>query len=214
MYAPEDENVVHITVRVAPSAEIWFEGEKTTQTGSLRQFTSPPITSDGECTYEIRARWSEGGREIDRTRKVSFRAGDQFTVNFMTRQPRDVNASGKREDSAQSLPANEDSVQPARRDQDLRRSSAPVTQAAGQSTHDGKVVSIVEDKLVMTGKDDKEHSHALNADVKLTCDGTVCKCEALKAGMKIRVSTKNNDQNTVTRIEALDRNEEFEKRLN
>jgi len=85
-YPPQDENVVHINVRVTPSAEIWFEGEKTSQTGSLRQFTSPPIDSDRECTYTIRARWTEGGREVDRTRSVSFHAGDQLTVNFMARR--------------------------------------------------------------------------------------------------------------------------------
>jgi hypothetical protein len=81
-----------------------------------------------------------------------------------------------------------------------------------KSTHDGKVVSIADDKLVITGKDDKEQSHALNADVKKTCDGKVCKCEDIKAGMKIRVTTTTkDDKQTVTKLEALDKNEEFEK---
>lgn len=83
---------------------------------------------------------------------------------------------------------------------------------AEKSTHLGKVVSIADDKLVMTGKDGKEHDHALTADVKTICDGKVCKCEDIKTGMKIRVTTtKKDDKQTVTKIEALDKNEEFEK---
>jgi uncharacterized protein (TIGR03000 family) len=85
MYPREDGNVVRISVRVPPSAEIWFDGAKTTQTGSLRQFISPPIDAEGECTYAIRAHWTEGGQEVDRTQKVSVHAGDRLTVNFMKR---------------------------------------------------------------------------------------------------------------------------------
>src|ERR1700676_1226479 len=83
--------------------------------------------------------------------------------------------------------------------------------AAKNSTHVGKVVTIADDKLVMTGKDGKEHDHVLTADVKLICDGKACKCDDIKAGMKIRVTTtKNDDKQTVTKIEALDKNEQFE----
>jgi hypothetical protein len=83
---------------------------------------------------------------------------------------------------------------------------------AEKTTHLGKVVSIADDKLVMTGKDGKEHEHALNSDVKTWCDGKVCKNEDIKTGMKIRVTTTmKDDKATVTKIEALDKNEEFEK---
>lgn len=88
-------------------------------------------------------------------------------------------------------------------------------QAADTSTHEGKVVSMAGDKLVMTGKDGAEHSHVLTASAKLTCDGKICKSEDVKAGMKIRVTTtKKDDKQTVTRIEALDKNTSFEKRDN
>jgi hypothetical protein len=46
----------------------------------------------------------------------------------------------------------------------------------------------------------------------LTCDGKVCKREDIKAGMKIRVTTKKDDKQSVTRIESLDRNDDFENR--
>jgi hypothetical protein len=83
---------------------------------------------------------------------------------------------------------------------------------AAETTHDGKVVSVAGGKLVMTGKDDKEHSHTLAADAKVTCDAKACKLDDLKIGMKVRVTTKGDDRLIATRVEALDKNEEFEKR--
>jgi len=85
--------------------------------------------------------------------------------------------------------------------------------AADESTHDGNVVSVAGEKLVMKSKDDKEHTHTC-ADAKVTCDGKVCKLEELKPGMKIRVTTKNDNKKAATRIEAIDKNEDFEKRDN
>jgi uncharacterized protein (TIGR03000 family) len=243
-YPPQDESAVRITVRVSPSAEIWFDGTKTTQQGSLRQFTSPPIASDRECTYEIRARWTEGGQEVDRTRTVSFHAGDRLTVNFTKRRSSETDANEKNQGYGRSSPRNAESDRPATREQDLGQSPTtknkasrsneadttpatreqdirpsltaatvdePAAKVAETSTHNGKVVSITESKLVMTGKDDKEQTHALTAGVKMTCDGNVCKCEDIKTGMKIRVTTKKDDKQTVTTIEALDKNDKFER---
>jgi len=83
---------------------------------------------------------------------------------------------------------------------------------ADVSTHDSKVVSTSGDDLVMTGKDGKEHTHKLTADAKGTCDGKICKLKDLKAGMKVRVTTKADDIKTATKIEALDKSGDFEKR--
>ena len=80
---------------------------------------------------------------------------------------------------------------------------------AGVTTHDGKVVSTSGDDLVMTGKDGKEHTHTLAADAKVTCDGKVCKLKDLKAGMKVRVTTKADDIKTATKVEALDKLDAF-----
>jgi preprotein translocase subunit SecF len=83
--------------------------------------------------------------------------------------------------------------------------------AAGNS-HDGKVVSITDSKLVMTNLDGKEeHMHALIADIKITCDGKVCKVADLKPGMRVRVTTEKAEPRAATRIEALDNNRDFEK---
>ena len=79
-------------------------------------------------------------------------------------------------------------------------------------THDGKLVSITSSKMVMTSKGDKdakEHSHSLADDAKMTLDGKACKMEHLKAGMKIRVTTKPGDLKVATHIEAIDKDKLF-----
>ncbi len=83
---------------------------------------------------------------------------------------------------------------------------------AEEATHDGKLVSITSSKLVMTNdgsKDGKEHTHTLATEVKMTLDGKACKAEDLKAGLKIRVTTKTGDTKVVTKVKAIDKNERF-----
>lgn len=77
------------------------------------------------------------------------------------------------------------------------------------NTHDGKVVSMSGDKLVMTDTGGKEHSHTVASAAKLTCDGKECKAADLKSGMMIRVTTKKADAKTVICIEALNKEKEF-----
>ncbi|MGD9858171.1 MAG: hypothetical protein AB7U20_24775 [Planctomycetaceae bacterium] len=77
------------------------------------------------------------------------------------------------------------------------------------NTHDGQLISMTGAELVMTGKDGKEHSHSVSPETKVTCDGKVCKMGDLKAGMKIRVTTKKADKGTLIEIEALSKNAKF-----
>ena len=78
------------------------------------------------------------------------------------------------------------------------------------SSHDGKVVSITGDKLVMTGTDGKEEQTCtLTADVKVTCDGKVCKSSDLRPGMKIRVTSESDDPHSASLIEAIDKDLNF-----
>jgi len=84
--------------------------------------------------------------------------------------------------------------------------------AFASSNHDGKVVSITGNKLVMTNMEGKgEHTCTLNAGAKVTCDGKLCKASDLKPGMRIRVTSESADEHAATRIEALDKNPDFEK---
>ena len=58
-----------------------------------------------------------------------------------------------------------------------------------EGTHEGTVVSAANDTLVMTGADNKQHSHKIGPTVKITVDGKPGKLSDLKAGTKIRVTT-------------------------
>ncbi len=78
------------------------------------------------------------------------------------------------------------------------------------NTHEGTFVSLTDKKLVMKDAEGKEHTHAVSADAKICCDGKECKASALKAGMKIQVTTKHGDKGQVTEIEALDKHTEYD----
>jgi uncharacterized protein YdeI (BOF family) len=84
--------------------------------------------------------------------------------------------------------------------------------ASASSSHDGKVVSVAGNKLVMTNLEGNgEHTCALTADAKVTCDGKLCKASDLKPGMRIRVTSENAGAHAATQIEALNKNPDFEK---
>ena len=80
------DRVVHFDVRVPADAAIWFDGVKTTQNGSAREFVSPPLAPGREYTYEIRARWKMEGREVSQSQRVTVRAGERVSVSFPTRE--------------------------------------------------------------------------------------------------------------------------------
>jgi uncharacterized protein (TIGR03000 family) len=77
-----DPNAATVIVHVPAGAEIWFEGAKTGQRGATRTFVSPPLAPGKGFTYDLRARWKEDGKEIDRNRAVRVHAGETVEVTF------------------------------------------------------------------------------------------------------------------------------------
>jgi uncharacterized protein (TIGR03000 family) len=77
------ETAVILNVRVPANADIWFNGVKTYLTGASREFVSPPLTPGQEGTYDLRARWEEDVQQVERTRRVTVRAGDRLSINFV-----------------------------------------------------------------------------------------------------------------------------------
>jgi uncharacterized protein (TIGR03000 family) len=88
-YAPTAaDRRAHINVKVAASATIWFDGARTAQKGTRRYFVSPVLTPGRRYTYEVKARWQEGSRTVTRSRRATFRAGDEVTLTFLARAAR------------------------------------------------------------------------------------------------------------------------------
>ena len=74
--------IARIELRVPDGAEVWFGGVRTEQSGTQRQFESPPLVPGKEYAYEIRVVWKADGREVAESRNVSVHAGDLLTESF------------------------------------------------------------------------------------------------------------------------------------
>ena len=73
---------------------------------------------------------------------------------------------------------------------------------AADKSHEGKVVSVAEGKLVMTDSAGKnEHTHAIVATTKITLDGKDAKLADLKAGDHIKVT--QDEAGKVTAVAAM-----------
>jgi len=79
----DDPNSAMIEVTVPANAELWFDGVKTSQTGSTRYFVTPPLTAGKTYTYEIRMSTPSRTDAAADTRQVQVQAGKRSTVNFM-----------------------------------------------------------------------------------------------------------------------------------
>ena len=71
-----------VEVHVPDCAQIWFDGQKTSQGGTERCFTSPGLESGHHYVYEVRACWTLDGKTVDQTRKVAVGCGDHVVVDF------------------------------------------------------------------------------------------------------------------------------------
>ncbi len=79
--APID-TMAHVTVRVPAEAEIWVEGIKTTSTGPVREFESPPLTPGSPYTYDIKVTWKQNGHEVTQTQRFDVTAGAHINLAF------------------------------------------------------------------------------------------------------------------------------------
>jgi uncharacterized protein (TIGR03000 family) len=85
---PGEAPVVVVTT-VPADAAVWFDGVKTSQTGTQRRFESPPIPAGRTFTYQIRVA-GPAGQGLDETRSVRVHAGDQITLDFTGAQVRET----------------------------------------------------------------------------------------------------------------------------
>ena len=85
-YAPPAPIVAdYANIRVIvpdPQARVWFDGSGTTSTGTDRLFNSPSLTIGSTFSYQIRASWIQGGKEVTQERTVSVTPGQTVVVDF------------------------------------------------------------------------------------------------------------------------------------
>ena len=75
----------HIEARVPADAEVWFDGEKSSETGAVRRFESPPIAPGESVSVEVKVRKRGPLQDTDAIRHVTLRAGQRLTVDLMPR---------------------------------------------------------------------------------------------------------------------------------
>ena len=80
--SPRQDNSAHIRLIVPADAKVWFGNSATQQTGAVRYFDSPELTPGKDYVYDVKATWTENGKEMTRTRKVDVRANAGTTVDF------------------------------------------------------------------------------------------------------------------------------------
>jgi uncharacterized protein (TIGR03000 family) len=86
--APPRDDAAHLQLIVPENAEVYFDGTKTTQTGRVREFTSPALALGKRFTYQISVRYTDStGRPVDDTRPIHVGANDWFTVDFTRPAP-------------------------------------------------------------------------------------------------------------------------------
>lgn len=87
---PPPDNAAHLQLLVPPSAEVLFDGGKTTQTGAIREFVSPPLTAGKVFDYAITVRYFDAaGKGITDRRVIHVRANDWFRLDFTRPAPQE-----------------------------------------------------------------------------------------------------------------------------
>jgi uncharacterized protein (TIGR03000 family) len=85
---PNAANVASMRVLVPnASAQIWFDGAATTQTGTERIFVSPTLTPGSKYYYTVKARWNDNGQTINRERRVEVQPGQSMTTVDFRNEP-------------------------------------------------------------------------------------------------------------------------------
>ena len=81
--APVAADYAEIKVTVPDAkARVWFDGNSTIQTGKDRLFYTPTLKKGSTGTYQIRATWMQGGKEVSQTRNVMVTPGQTTVVDF------------------------------------------------------------------------------------------------------------------------------------
>jgi uncharacterized protein (TIGR03000 family) len=76
------DNRARLHVRVPDDAQLWLNGQPTTSRGAERDFLSPELDAEGTYLYQVKARWVQGGRAVERVAQVKVRPNETTTIHF------------------------------------------------------------------------------------------------------------------------------------
>jgi uncharacterized protein (TIGR03000 family) len=82
-YPPNGNLPATIELTVPADAQVWFDGQATTQTGTLRRFVTPPLRANSDYSYELKVRWNQDGQQKEETRTISVVAGAVRQLNLL-----------------------------------------------------------------------------------------------------------------------------------
>jgi len=72
-----------IELTVPADAQVWFNGQATAQTGSVRRFVTPPLNANGDYSYEVKVRWTRDGEPAEETKTIPVVAGGFRQLNLL-----------------------------------------------------------------------------------------------------------------------------------
>jgi uncharacterized protein (TIGR03000 family) len=82
-YPPASNLPATIELTVPADAQVWFDGQATTQTGTVRRFVTPPLNAEGDYSYEVKIRWNKDGQPAEQTKTISVSAGGLRQLNLL-----------------------------------------------------------------------------------------------------------------------------------
>jgi len=86
-YSPSSTNngasPATIQIRVPRAdAQVWLDDYLTRQTGEVRTFETPALSTNSDATYMVRIRWNDNGKPMTETRQIQVRGGKQAELDL------------------------------------------------------------------------------------------------------------------------------------
>lgn len=76
-----------IDVSLPRRAELWLNGTRSYEEGSLRQLVTPNLESGRIYNFDVIAAWEENGRRVMQRQRVMVRPGDHLTIAMTAPNP-------------------------------------------------------------------------------------------------------------------------------
>jgi uncharacterized protein (TIGR03000 family) len=108
-----------VQVDLPANAQLFVDGQPTTQTGDKRTLETPPMVVGPQFTYELRAHWMKDGKPVDETRTVTLSAGSKQVVDFNKKA--DSNKEQAPEPRKKNVDSNKEGFDPNKKPADFNK---------------------------------------------------------------------------------------------